>query len=71
MVGHVYKSNPCLTTLQKLLSYKSAMLLCPMPGCFKFSFLGGELFMHLEREGIFMEDTATYGLGAFSSTVLW
>ncbi len=24
--------------------------------------LGGELFMHLEREGIFMEDTATYGL---------
>jgi len=22
--------------------------------------IGGELFMHLEREGIFMEDTAWY-----------
>lgn len=28
-----------------------------------FIFLGGELFMHLEREGIFMEDTATYEIG--------
>jgi hypothetical protein len=28
---------------------------------------GGELFMHLEREGIFMEDTATYGLEFLSA----
>lgn len=28
---------------------------------------GGELFMHLEREGIFMEDTAWYRLLNFVS----
>ncbi len=26
------------------------------------TFSGGELFMHLEREGIFMEDTAAFYL---------
>jgi hypothetical protein len=30
--------------------------------------LGGELFMHLEREGIFMEDTATYELEFYCTT---
>ena len=45
---------------------------CPIWNVLSFNglnsdILGGELFMHLEREGIFMEDTATYGL-EFCST---
>lgn len=33
-------------------------LVCSSEGCDCSYFVGGELFMHLEREGIFMEDTA-------------